>query len=80
MTKSLLPPIFPFGRKGSPFYMCTCPKCGFQQMYEVGDYDTIVIDGSSDSDSILTVAELPSTCPVCGAKLKKQSMPDTRRH
>ena len=80
MKKSLLPPIFPFARKKSPFFLCTCPKCGFLQMYEVGDYDTIVIDDSDDKNSIVTVEKLPSKCPVCGAKLKKQSMPDTKKY
>ncbi|MBQ7652373.1 MAG: hypothetical protein IJS15_15545 [Victivallales bacterium] len=77
---SFLPPRFPFGRRPSPFYICECPKCGFQQSYELGDPDSVISIGDEDPESIKTVEEIPAVCPKCGAKWKKKQLPDTRKY
>lgn len=77
---SFLPPLFPFGRKPSPFYLCECPKCGFRQSYELGDPSSAIVNGAKDPDSMKTVEKLPDTCPKCGAKWKKNHMPDLRKY
>ena len=77
---SFLPPLFPFGRKPSPFYLCECPKCGFRQSYELGDPGSVITNGDEEPDSMKTVEKIPTVCPKCGAKWKKNHMPDLRKY
>ena len=77
---SFMPSNFPFGRKPSPFYLCECPKCGFRQSYELGDPSTVVVCGEEDPDSMKTVETIPAACPKCGAKWKKNHLPDPRKY
>lgn len=79
MNQFIQQPPWPFGRKPSPFYLCQCPKCGFEETYEVDDTESIASDGSEESSSPKTVNKLPSACPKCGARLKKKHMPDFRK-
>ena len=73
MKAFFLPP-WPFGPKRCQYYFCQCPKCGFQQMYEVGSAEAHHIGDPEEGSAMQTVEKLPSTCPKCGAKLKKSEM------
>ncbi len=73
-----LPPDPIFGRGPSPFYLCNCPKCGFQQSYMLDD--SVSVSSSDDaSDAMKVVEKIPDKCPKCGAKWKKIHMPDFRK-
>ena len=76
--RSFMPPRSPFGRGPSPFYQCKCPKCGFQQVYELGD-PAMVFSRDESKNPIRTVKEVPDVCPKCGEKWEKTHMPDLRR-
>ena len=75
----IIPPLFPWGRKPSPFYLCECPKCGFRQSYELGDPSSVISDGETAPEDRQTVEKIPDVCPKCGAKWKKKHLPDLRR-
>ncbi|MBQ4107712.1 MAG: hypothetical protein IJC73_09090 [Lentisphaeria bacterium] len=66
-----------FRKKNEPqFYLLTCPKCGFKKMYEQGNYEVVVCDPDcAPSSSPEVVEKLPTACPACGAKLKKENLP-----
>ena len=72
-----LPRIF-----GDPikFYASTCPKCGFHEIYQVSDYETIEIDADGTSTDSNCVKTLPKVCPKCGAKLNSKRMPSPLIH
>ena len=72
-------PRLPFGLEPSPFYLCECPRCGFQQGYELGDPSLVIANGEEEPDGMKTVEKIPQACPKCGAKWKKTHMPDLRR-
>lgn len=76
---NFIPPGFPFGRDPSSFYLCECPKCGFRQSYELGAPSSAIVNGAEDPDSMKTVEKIPKVCPKCGAKWKKNHMPDLRK-
>ena len=70
-------PPFPFGKTKKPlYYRMTCPKCGFEKIYELAkDYTVWQNPDCDHSNDPEIVEELPKVCPKCGAKLKKEEIP-----
>ena len=70
-------PRFPFRRIREPeFYRMTCPRCGFDQEYELAKGYTVCTDPECDrSDDPEVVDALPAACPNCGAGLRKTRIP-----
>lgn len=67
-------------QKQPQFYICKCRKCGYQQTYETGDFETISCSQENDGDSPIHVDKVPTICPKCGGKLDKTKIEGTIRY
>ena len=67
-------------QKQPRFYICKCRKCGYQQTYETGDFETISCSQEKDADAPIHVDKVPAVCPKCGGKLDKTKIEGTIRY
>ena len=67
-----------WGRRqcGPRFYRVRCSKCDYAENIELCSPEELRGEGQDEpGDECRKVAELPSLCPACGAKLKAQRIP-----
>lgn len=69
---NLLPPL-PFGRRPVKAVRCTCPDCGFEETYHVGNFHTVRAHNEPPQPG--DDGKAPTLCPKCGAKLKSKRVP-----
>ena len=61
-------------------YICKCKKCGFEQSYETGDFETISCSQENDDNSPIHVDKVPTICAKCGGKMDKTQIKGTIRY
>lgn len=71
--KNFIPPLFGLKKfKGPQVFSLTCKACHFERTVElVGSPKTT----PADKDWYEQVTSLPTHCPNCGKKLKRQRVP-----
>ena len=75
MKSTVVRPLF---GNNPEFYEMSCPKCGWKETLELDPCEMEVITLSGEPPSgPRSVTELPTRCPVCGARVNRKKLPIT---